>query len=240
MWESETESSRRQNTPSGLFFASVELLSDGWHSATHRPRLTESLLNGFNKLFQRQIITEAPEEREFLLCFHWQRGIQEVRLLPITIEFILVSVHCSRLQRPLPPTQKKKNPILVNRYQVKLTAIVTSQLYTLIRKDNGFSWVCRPTVAACVFKQRGRGAGAFGGGQLLQRLISRTTSCLFRGCFFFMSLLQTNHNNNKNTSGTWGTTSTEFPVGGESAALSVLAVGQPEGHRLCFLGLSRV
>lgn len=135
--------------------------------------------------------------------------------------------------------EKKKN-ILVNRYQVKLTAIVTSQLYTLIRKDNGFSWVCRPTVAACVFKQRGRGAGAFGGGQLLQRLISRTTSCLFRGCFFTMSLLQTNHNNNKNTSGTWGTTSTEFPVGGESAALSVLAVGQPEGHRLCFLVLSRV
>lgn len=96
----------------------------------------------------------------------------------------LVLVHCSRLQRPLPPTQKKKNPILVNRYQVKLTAIVTSQLYTLIRKDNGFSWVCRPTVAACVFKQRGR--GGVGGGQLLQRLISRTTSCLFRGCFFYV------------------------------------------------------
>lgn len=108
MWESETESSRRQNTPSGLFFASVELLSDGWHSATHRPRLTESLLNGFNKHFQKQIITEE-RENIFLLCFHWQRGIQEVRLLPITIEFILVSVHCSRLQRPLPPTQKKKN-----------------------------------------------------------------------------------------------------------------------------------
>lgn len=171
MWESETESSRRQNTPSGLFFASVELLSDGWHSATHRPRLTESLLNGFNKLFQRQIITEAPEEREFLLCFHWQRGIQEVRLLPITIEFIFGRCVWSRcivhVSNDLCLPRRKKKTILVNRYQVKLTAIVTSQLYTLIRKDNGFSWVCRPTVAACVFKQRGRGGwgdwGVWGG-----------------------------------------------------------------------------
>lgn len=115
MWESETESSRRQNTPSGLFFASVELLSDGWHSATHRPRLTESLLNGFNKLFQRQIITEAPEENIFLLCFHWQRGIQEVRLLPITIEFIFgrcvwsrCIVHVSN-DLCLPRRKKKKH-----------------------------------------------------------------------------------------------------------------------------------